>query len=230
MLRPGDTVILFPEYELLSFGEKNRREWAAITYLDYILSRNANLYLALPMRDQIEIALMTPPDRIWRGIKGRWISEKISSASEYNPYDAIWLDDHGDMTGHLAERRPIIAEDRDHRICEVIIKGISLDEEGFELISEFRRWATANDVRVMAGFPCMVDRNEYKSTRLEGVEVKLNRYFSEEKICVVGGIRESLLPQFDFFDTIYHPTEEISIKRSRNLAVQLRPLIGFAHR
>ena len=134
------------------------------------------------------------------------------------------------MTGHLAERRPVIAVDRDHRICEVIIKGISLEEEGFEMISEFRRWASANDVRVMAGFPCMVDRKEYKSTRVEGVEVKLNRYFSEEEIYVVGEIRESLLSNVDFFDTIYHPTEEISIKRSKNLAVQLRSLIGFAHR
>lgn len=230
MLRPGDTVMLFPEYELLSFGEKNRQKWAAITYLDYILSRNSNHYLTLPWAEQIEIALMTPLVRIATGIKGRWISEKFLPASEYNPYDVALLDDHGDMTGHLAVQRPAIAEDRDHRICEALVKGISLEEEGFELISEFRRWAQVNRVRVMAGFPCMVDRKEYDSAKVESVEKQLHKYYKNEEIYVVGGIREVLLPQFDFFDTIYHTTEEASITRSRNLALQLRPLIGYAQK
>jgi hypothetical protein len=230
MLKPGDTVMLFPEYELLSFGEKNRRQWAAITYLDYIISRNSDHYLTLSLADQIEIALMTPLDRIGTGIKGRWVCEKFLPASEYNPYDVVWLDNHGDMTGHQAARRPAIANDRDHRVCEALAKGISLEQEGFELISEFRRWAQVNHVRVMAGFPSMVDRKEYDSATVEGVEEKLNKYYNNEGIYVVGGIREVLLPQFDFFDTIYHPTEEFSILRTRNLAVQLRPLIGFARR
>jgi hypothetical protein len=127
-------------------------------------------------------------------------------------------------------RRPATSEDRDHRICEPLVNGITLEEEGFELISDFRRWAQVNHVRVMAGFPSMADRKEYDSATVEGVEEKLNKYFNNEGIYVVGGIREVLLPQFDFFDTIYHPTEEVSILRSRSLAVQLRPMIGFARR
>jgi len=230
MLRTGDTVMLIPEYELLGFGEKNRREWASITYLDYMLSRNANHYLKLPLADQIEIALMTPLDRIGNGIKGKWFHEKLLPSSAYNPYDVVWLDDHGDMTGHHAARRPALAEDRDHRVCEVLIKGISLKEEGFKLISNFRLWAKANNVRVMASFPNMVDRKDYMWANTKEVESKLNRYYACEGINVVGGIRDALLPQVDFFDTIYHPTEEASINRSKNLAVQLRPLIGFARK
>lgn len=230
MLRPGDTVMLFPEYELLSFGEKNRREWAAITYLDYMLSRDVDYYRALPLNDQIEIALMTPLERIGRGIRGKWYPEQIMPASEYNPYDALSLDDHGDMTGHLASRRPAVAIDRDQRVCEVLEKGISPDAEGFELISEFRRWAKANRVRVMAGFPNMIHRKVYDTGMVDNVESQLKEYFLKEEIDVVGGMREVLFPQVDFFDTIYHPTEETSINRSRNLAFQLRPLIGFARK
>lgn len=230
MLRPGDTVMLFPEYELLSFGEKNRREWAAITYLDFMLSRDVEYYRALPLNDQIEIALMTPLERIGRGIRGKWFPEQIMPASEYNPYDVLSLDDHGDMTGHLAARRPAVAIDRDQRVCEVLEKGISPDAEGFELISEFRRWAKANRVRVMAGFPNMIHRKEYDTGMADNVESQLKEYFLKEEIDVVGGMREVLLPQVEFFDTIYHPTEETSINRSRNLAFQLRPLIGFARR
>lgn len=230
MLRPGDTVMLFPEYELLSFGEKNRREWAAITYLDYMLSRDVDYYRSLSLNDQLEIALMTPLVRIGRGIRGKWLPEQILPASEYNPYDAVWLDNHGDMTGHSAARRPSIAVDRDQRVCEVLEKGISPDAEGFELISEFRRWAKGNRVRVMAGFPNMIYRKEYDSDTAENVESQLKKYFFKEGIDVVGGMREVLMPQVDFFDTIYHPTEEASINRSRQLAFQLRPLIGLARK
>jgi hypothetical protein len=64
----------------------------------------------------------------------------------------------------------------------------------------------------------------------DNVEAQLKNYFLKEGIHVVGGMREVLLPAVDFFDTIYHPTEEASINRSRHLAFQLRPLIGFARR
>lgn len=225
MLRPGDTVILFPEYELLSFGEKNRREWAAITYLDYMLSRNSNHYLTLQIADQIEIALMTPLDRIGKGIKNQWVKEKLSAASEYNPYDVVWLDDHGDMTGHIAARRPAVAVDRDQRVCEPLIKGISLKEEGFELISEFNQWAKANRVKVLAGFPSMVIRKEYDSHMISLLEAKLISFFSKDGIYVVGSIGESLLSRIDFFDTIYHPTEEASVRISSRLAEQIHPLL-----
>ena len=230
MLRPGDTVMLIPEYELLSFGEKNRRQWAAITYLDFMLSRDVDYYRGLPLIDQIEIALMTPMDRIARGIRGKWLPEQIMPASEYNPYDAVWLDDHGDMTGHRAALRPPVAVDRDQRVCEVLEKGISLDAEGFDLISEFTLWAKANHIRVMAGFPNMIHRKEYDAGVADSVEAQLKEYFLKEGIHVVGGMREVLLPEDEFFDTIYHPTEEASINRSRHLAFQLRPLIGFVRR
>ena len=222
MLKPGDTVILFPEYELLSFGEKNRREWAAITYLDYMLSRNSNHYLTLPIADQIEIALMTPLDRIGKGLKNQWVKEKLSAASEYNTYDVVWLDDHGDMTGHDASRRPALAEDRDQRICEPLIKGISLEEEGFILISEFNQWAKANRVKVLAGFPSMVNRKEYDSNRIETVEGTLKSFYFDHRIDVLGCLRDSLLSQIEFYDTIYHPTEESSQRISMILANYFR--------
>jgi hypothetical protein len=222
MLKPGDTVILFPEYELLSFGEKNRREWAAITYLDYMLSRNSNHYLTLPIADQIEIALMTPLDRIGMGLKNQWVQEKLSAASEYNTYDVVWLDDHGDMTGHDASRRPALAEDRDQRICEPLIKGISLEEEGFDLISEFNQWAKANRVKVLAGFPSMVIRKEYDSNRIKTVEGTLRSFYLNQRIDVVGCLRDSLLSRNEFYDTIYHPTVESAQRISMILANYFR--------
>lgn len=230
MLRTGDTVMLFPEYELYGFGEKNRREWAAITYIDFILSRDVDYYRDLPLNDQIEIALMTPLERIGRGIRGKCFPEIITPTPEYNPYDATWLNDHGDMTGHCAARRPTVAVDRDQRVCEILKKGISPDAAGFELITEFRRWAKANRVRVMAGFPTMIHRKEYDSGMADSVEAQLREYYLKEGIDVVGGMREVLMPQVDFFDTIYHPTEEASISRSRNLACQLRQVIGFINK
>jgi hypothetical protein len=187
-----------------------------------MLSRNLNHYLTLPLADQIEIALMTPLDRIGKGIKSQWVKENLSPASDYNPYDVVWLDDHGDMTGHHASRRPALAEDRDLRICEPFIRGISLEEEGFELISEFNKWAKANRVKVLAGFPSMVDRKEYDSNRVEIVENVLRDFYFDQRIYVIGYLRDSLVSKKEFYDTIYHPTVEASQRMSMILANYLR--------
>ena len=225
MIMPGDTVVIYPEYELLNFGEKNRQQWAAITYLDYILSHDAPYYEGLPIYDQLEIALMTPLERLARGIKGKWIPEQLNEGADYNPYDLMWLNDTGDMTGHIAARRPLIAEDRDRRECEVLRKGISMGEEGFELISEFKQWADSNQVRVLAGFPSMAHRRSYDPAMIDSVEMQLKKYYADRGINVVGNLRESLMPQVDFFDTIYHPTEETSLRISRRTASVLRPIL-----
>jgi hypothetical protein len=230
MLRAGDTVVLFPEYELLDFGENNRRAWAAITYLDYMLSRDSKRYLELAFSDQLQIALMTPADRIWRGIKGRWIPEYPPKGSDYNAYDAAWIDSHGDMTGHREFRRPEHAEDRDQRICEVMRRGLSLEEEGFALIAEFKRWADSQQVRLIAGFPNMAHRQAYETSTVDEVEDQLKSFYAKHAIDVVGCLRESLMPLDDFFDTLYHPTEEASIQRSQKLATQLRLLLMDAIR
>jgi hypothetical protein len=230
MLRSGDTVVLFPEYELLDFGENNRQAWAAITYLDYMLSRDSKRYLELAFSDQLQIALMTPADRIWKGIKGRWIPESPPIGSDYNPYDAAWVDSHGDMTGHRAFRRPEHAQDRDQRICEVLCHRLSLEEEGFALIAEFKHWADAQQVRLIAGFPNMAHRQAYKTSTVDEVEDQLKGFYANHAIDVVGGLRESLMHSDDFFDTLYHPTEEASILRSHKLATKLRPLLMDAIR
>lgn len=230
MLSPGDTVVIFPEYELLNFGEKNRRHWAAITYLDYILSRDSKYYHELSFSDQLEIALMTPLDRIGRGLKGKWRPEKLRRGTDYNPYDVVWLNDRGDMTGHLASRRPFVAEDRDKRVCEVLHKGVSMDEEGFELISAFKQWADDKRVRVLAGFPSMIDRRSYDEKLVDSLSRQLTNFYASKEIAVVGDLRQSLMPQEDFFDTIYHPTEEAAIRISTRLASLLRPILSHSRR
>lgn len=226
MLRPGDTVMLFPEYELLSFGEKNRRQWAAITYLDYILSRNSNHYLTLSLADQIEIALMTPATRIIDGIKGRWFPVKLMHITDHNMYEATSISQSGDMNGHISARRPEFASDRDRRVCEVLLHGLSLEEEGFSLIREFTYWADARQVRIIAGYPNMVRRSIYEPSMVDGVERQLKLFYSKHGIVVIGGLLESLMPTEDFFDTIYHPTEEASLQISKRLAVRISQFLA----
>jgi hypothetical protein len=107
-------------------------------------------------------------------------------------------------------------------ICEPFIRGISLEEEGFELISEFNKWAKANRVKVLAGFPSMVDRKEYDSNRVEIVENVLRDFYFDQRIYVIGYLRDSLVSKKEFYDTIYHPTVEASQRMSMILANYLR--------
>ena len=71
----------------------------------------------------------------------------------------------------------------------------------------------------------MVIRKEYDSHMISLLEAKLISFFSKDGIYVVGSIGESLLSRIDFFDTIYHPTEEASVRISSRLAEQIHPLL-----
>lgn len=226
LLKPGDTVVIFPEYELYGFGEENRRDWAAITYLDFILSRDTHYFKSLSWSDQVEIGLMTPMSRLLYGIKGRWAPVVLSADSHYSPYRIDALDSHGDMTGHREELRPAHAEDRDLRVCEVICRDLNLDEVGFSLLKDFHKWAKIKGVRVVAGYPNMVHRIEYDTAVTDKVDRKIRSFFEAMGVVVVGSIRDAMMSNNHFFDTIYHPTEEASVRRSEQLVMQLRPLFN----
>ena len=62
-------MLLVPEYEVLEYGEGNRRSWGSTMYVDYVLARDPGYFHSLPIADQFEIAMMTPFDRLAEGLK-----------------------------------------------------------------------------------------------------------------------------------------------------------------
>lgn len=222
-LRPGDTVMLIPEFELLDYGEGNRRGWASAMYVDYILARAPGYYRNLPVSDQMEIALVMPFKRLASGLASRIRPEQPIRYAVYNAYDPAMVDAHGDMTGHTAQRRPETCPVRDERVCEPLVAGLSRHASGLPLLAGFCKWAAANQIRVLAGFPNMGAIPAYDQPAALAVETQLRGFFAALGVPMIGRLHDALIPLADCFDTNYHPTDEASVRRSSRLAEQLKP-------
>lgn len=227
-LRPGDTVILVPEFELLDYGEDNRRAWASAMYVDYILARDPGYYRHLAVSDQIEIALMMPLKRLAKGLASRAKPEKPIRYKDFDAYDPAMVDEHGDMTGHTAQRRPALCQGRDEGVCGPLAAGLPRNASGLPLLAGFCKWAHENHIRVLAGFPNMVIMPAYNKPVALAVEAQLRRFFADLGVPLVGCLHDGMMPAEEFFDTNYHPTEEAAVRRSSRLAAQLKPWFPLA--
>ena len=70
--RPGDTVLLWIEYELLDWSGTTKNAWSDPLLLDYLIARDPGYFRALPLKDQLEIALALPFNRLKHGVEGCW--------------------------------------------------------------------------------------------------------------------------------------------------------------
>ena len=223
LLRPGDTVVLLPEYELLTNGEGNRRDWASVMYVDYILARDPEYYRRLPLLGQVEIALMTSLKRLTKGLASRVNPEQPIQFAGYYTYDPALVDAHGDMTGHLAERRPTNCPVRDQGVCLQLLGGLPRKPRGLPLLAGFCKWAAENRIRVLASFPNMAHQPAYDTPTALAAETQLREFFAALGVPVVGHLHDAMMPPAEFFDTNYHPTEEASVQRTARFAAQLKP-------
>lgn len=223
LLRPGDTVVLLPEYEVLTCGERNRLDWASFMYLDYIFSGDPDYYRSLPIIDQAEIGLMTSFKRLTKGLASHSHAEPPFQFTGYYTYDPSLVDAHGDMTGHLAERRPAVCPVRDKGVCLQLMAELPHNAPGLKLLTDFCKWAAENRVRVLYSFPNMADQPAYHQLMALAVETQLNEFFTGLGVPVVGRLSDSLMPPAEFFDTNYHPTEEAAIRRTNRFSAQLKP-------
>ncbi len=222
-LQPGDTVLLVPEFELLFAGETNRQIWASSMYVDYVLARDPAYYRALPLLAQLEIAFMTSFKRLNQGLASRKNPEHPNPIEGFSAYDPSLVDSHGDMTGHLAQRRPDSCPVRDQGICTPLIYGLPQDSPGFPLLAPFCHWAAQNHIRVLATFPNAAHQPGYDAPAAFAFEKQMSDLYSSLGVPVIGRLHDALLPPSDFFDSNYHLTDEASVRRTSRLAQQLKP-------
>lgn len=222
-LRPGDTVVIFPEFEQFNTGVGHASIWAGSFYVDYILARDPTYFRGLSPINQAELALMVPFKRLAKGLAGKVRPELPPKFEGYFTYDPSLVDSHGDMTGHLTERRPVSSPPRDLEQCRVLLDGLSQDAPGLPLMSEFCRWAKDHGIRVLFGFPNMTLQSGYNAPTALAVESQIREFFTGLGVPVIGRMHDTLTPPGDFFDTRYHLTDEASAQRTVRLATLLEP-------
>jgi hypothetical protein len=219
VLRPGDTVLLSMEYELLDWSGTTRNAWADPLLLDYLLARDPAYFRGLPLQDQLRIALRLPLHRLKLGLKGCLITPEPGTPGIV--YDAGLLDDRGDQTGHKEAIR-IVNSPHILKPILPLVQGLSAHPSGMEDVRNFCRWATNNGVRVLATLAPLAENPAYAKPPAIEAEARVRRFYQELGVPLVGVQADWLYPVSEFYDTNYHLTEEGGRRHSKRLADRLR--------
>jgi hypothetical protein len=225
--KPGDTVLLVLEYELYTYGKLDSA-WVPEPLVDYVVSRDPAYFHCLSIPEQWNLFMLIPTSRIMDGLKTRFRAERPfndSSAGIYNVYTVRHLNEWGDQTGHtkahrLARRDPI------RQAKSVLGGGLPEHPQGFGAIESFCRWAQTNHVRVLATFPNMCDQPEYHGPAAQRSIKTIEDLFARLGVPMVGDYTDAILPEEQFFDTMYHLTEEAALARTQRLIPKLNAALN----
>lgn len=212
--KPGDAVVLAFEYNTYTFGLVRRDA----VFVDYLLARDPAYFRALPLRAKFEIAMMTTLPRLRKGIKNRFKPEEMLRPMPI--YHPSHLNAYGDQLGNEATNRPPNVPNRYGRDAALAF-GFQGGTPGFENIRQFVSWAHANNVRVFATYPNLLDHPMYERPSATGAVHRIREAYAELRVPMIGSFEESLMPASAFLDTHYHLTREGARERTERLMPHL---------
>ncbi len=212
--RPGDTVLLVLEYELYYHGRVEAR-WADKLFLDYLVARAPDYFWSLTPREQWNVFMLMPGDRLIRGLKQRFRRPRAPAyGGVYNP---AFINRWGDQTNHPDHDKPANRSGITN-VVSVLSGRLREPPAGLPVIARFCQWAREHGVRVLATYPNLADRPEYESDSARRFIASLEDFYRAQDVPVIGRYTDFIYPADDFFDTMYHLTEEAAVARTRRLA------------
>jgi hypothetical protein len=222
LARPGDAILLIPEYELYTYG-KVEPPWADALMLDYLIAEDPAYLRSLSVPEQCSVVMMTSYARLVRGLKARW--RHSIPQFDHPVYNVRSINEWGDQTGHAPAARPPEAA-KGVRGKSALSSRLPSQPKGFPVLETFCHWARTNHIRVLATFPNVSDQPEYHSPEARQDIQRIKDFFACLGVPVVGEYTESILPYDQFFDTPYHLTDAAAVARTRRLAAELKPVLG----
>jgi hypothetical protein len=215
--RPGDTVLLILEYELYTPNQRSD------VWLDYLIARDPPYFHSLSLIDQWDVFMLTPEDRLIRGLKGRINPRRYA---DHKPgggaYNADYIDEWGDQTFHPRSAASAQIERRPSRLAFAMPD----PPAGFALILSFCHWAEEHHVRVLATFPNLLDQPELHTDIARRNSERIASFYKQLNVPVIGAYTDVLLPPDQFFDTVYHLTDVAALARTDRLAEKLKPFLS----
>ncbi len=223
LAQPGDTVLLVPEYELYVSGPLTVKH-ADPLLIDYIVARAPDFFHDLSLPEQWNVLMLTPNKRLRQGLKNRKRPEVFGLEGETAVYSVSRIDQWGDQTGHAEACRPDATPLKSLKACS-LARPWNESPAGFPFLAAFCAWARTNHVRLLATYPNLMDNPLYHAAAARENAQKIAAFYSRLGVPVVGEYTDAILPAGQFFDTVYHLTEEAAMARTRRLAGQLKPLL-----
>ena len=223
--KPGDTVLLCLEYELYIHGKLDQAS-ATDIFIDYIVSRDPAYFCSLSPLEKWNVFMTISGQRIKHGLNNRLRPEPQAKTNSFGSvYNLKYINAWGDQMNHPLASRPSSVKISDLQRKLVFGDELPAHAAGFEVIASFCEWARANHIRVLATFPNICRRPEYYLPPSRRTAKTIEDFFATNDVPVLGDYTESILPPDQFFDTLYHLTDEASRLRTQRLLIHLAPYL-----
>ncbi len=222
--RPGDIVLLAFEYEPYQLGNLTG-DTTDDLFIHYILGHDREYIRSLSLRMQLKLALLTPGDRLWAGVRAVFQKPKEDpSVTKFTNEVLANINSHGDQTSALPETRPAHIAVRT-MVSYIPAYGFPPSPPGLPPIREFCEWARQNKVRVLATFPNICQMPEYDRPAAKQMPAQFRAFYESIGVPVLGDFSESMLPESEMYDSLYHPMRDAALARTRRLLVHLAPYL-----
>jgi|ERR1035438_2256928 hypothetical protein len=220
--KPGDTVLISFEYEFYDFpAAVKTKGWNDSLFFDYLFARDPEYLGSLPLLQRCKFAMLISNQRLEEGLNNR---RHPPAHIDTGIYDVKNINAFGDQIAHPAARRPASAAYA-AQCCVNLAQGLSAQPKGFPTFELFCKRATQNHIRVLASFPSICHRPEYDLAPAQQATQAIRAFFESLGVPVLGEAQEAMLPSDQFFDTMYHLTDEGQREHTRRLLVHLAPLL-----
>ncbi len=218
-LRPGDIVLLSPEYERYNASGLND------VVIDYLFSCGVEALRRLPAKQQIEAVFALSATRAGAAVATLAGLDKIAERLAYinlpiplgeRYSDVIQVGTRGDA---LINRREAITPLHRGRVAQAAASPLNFDDTSNDVraISSFVSWAAENDVEVMATWPNTVNFAEYRTPKAKLFFQRIRDFYESLGVRVVGTPEAVLLEPDAFFDHQYHLHRDAVFRRTARL-------------
>ena len=215
--RPGDTVLLVLEYEQYRANQRSD------VWLDYLVARDPPYFHSLSLLEQWDVFMLTPQDRLIRGLKRRINPRRYSDhKTGEGAYNAIYIDEWGDQTFHPRSAASAQIE----RLPSRLAFPMPDEAPGFTVIASFCQWAREHHVRVLTTFPNLLDQPELHTDIARRNAERIANFYKQLGVPVIGAYTDVLLAPDQFFDTVYHLIDVAAVARTDRLVEELKPFLN----
>lgn len=228
LARPGDWVLLVPEYSHYDRASINS------VLVDYLLACAVDSLRDLPLAQRIEAVFAPSPLRLGAGIAARLgldgAAEALAYLDQPLPLGERYVADVkiGPRGDGLVNRRAAITPKLRGRVAGFRALPLSFrpDSDGLLALAAFASWARAQGVRVLATWPNALRFDAYRETGPQGFFRRVEAFYGALGVPVLGTPEAAMFEAGDFYDTNYHLHDEAVARRTEALVPLLRAALA----
>jgi hypothetical protein len=216
VLKPGDTVLLCLEYEILDWrGPTNY--WSDVDFIRFIIGFEPDYIEGKDFFEKAWLAFSAPPRIMLNGFIRKRESIHFDSLENHNLY--------GDSINNSMENKIKELEHYENQIKQkssAYMSGFQCEPKGAKAVHQFLSWAKKNQIQVIATYPNLAHNKEYTDEQSDVVEKQIQKMYAEFEIPVLGSPEDSILPEVLFYDTNYHLLEKSTIQKTKRLINEIQ--------